>query len=62
LKTLEPLWLCTFKAIDKLEKEIGHPLLRVLEDAALALERQDFAARLRAAGVQHHTEEPVDGD
>ncbi|RVD57645.1 MarR family transcriptional regulator [Mesorhizobium sp. M2D.F.Ca.ET.185.01.1.1] len=62
LETLEPLWLCIFKAIDQLEKEIGHPLLRVLEDAALALERQDFAARLRAAGVKRHTEEPVDGD
>jgi DNA-binding MarR family transcriptional regulator len=62
LKTLELQWLVTFAAIDALEKEIGHPLLRVLEDTARALERQDFAARLKAAGSHHNTEEPVDGD
>jgi DNA-binding MarR family transcriptional regulator len=60
LKTLEPQWRLTFAAIEALEKEIGHPLLRVLEDAASALERQDFAARLKAAGTRH-TEEPADG-
>ncbi len=62
LKTLEPRWQRTFAAIEALEKEIGHPLLRVLEDAARALERQDFAARLRAAGVGHKTESAVDGE
>jgi DNA-binding MarR family transcriptional regulator len=49
LKTLQPHWRVTFAAIDALEQEIGHPLLRVLEDTARALERQDFAARLQAA-------------
>lgn len=50
LEALEPQWKLTFSAIDALEKEIGYPLLRVLEHTALALERQDFAARLTAAG------------
>lgn len=62
LKTLEPHWRLTFQAIEALEEEIGHPLLRVLEDAALALERQDFADRLRTAGVEHKAESPVDGE
>jgi DNA-binding MarR family transcriptional regulator len=62
LKTLQPHWRLTFAAIDALEKEIGHPLLRVLEDAAGALERQDFAARLRVAATRHMTREPIDAD
>lgn len=62
LKTLKPHWLLSFAAIDALEKEIGHPLLRVLEDAAGALERQDFAARLRVAATRHMTREPIDAD
>ena len=49
LTVLEPLWERTFAAIHVLEEEIGYPLLRVLEAAAAALERQDFAARLTAA-------------
>lgn len=55
LEVLAPQWRITFAAIDALEKEIGHPLLRVLEDTARALERQDFAARLEAAGHSHPT-------
>jgi len=51
LEVLTPHWRTTFAAIAALEKEIGHPLLRVLEDTAHALERQDFAARLEAAGT-----------
>lgn len=62
LKTLDPHWRTTFRAIEALEKEIGHPLLRVLEDAALALERQDFADRLRTAEGRHKTESSVDGE
>jgi len=50
LTVLEPLWERTFAAIHLLEEEIGHPLLRVLEAAAAALERQDFADRLTATG------------
>lgn len=48
LGQLTPLWQSTFAAIEALEQEIGHPLLRVLEDTAEALERQGFAARLQA--------------
>lgn len=62
LKVLRPQWRLIFTAIDALEKEIGHPLLRVLEDAARALERQDFAARLKAAETQRRAKEPVDDD
>lgn len=62
LKTLKPHWTLTFDAIDALETEIGHPLLDALEAAARALERHDFAARLKAAGMRHKTEEPVDVD
>jgi len=49
LQRLEPHWAVTFRAIAELEKEIGHPLRRVLEDAAHALERRGFAERLAAA-------------
>ena len=52
LRRLIPLWASTFAAIDALEQEIGHPLLRVLEDAAQALERQDFAVRLQAVRAE----------
>jgi DNA-binding MarR family transcriptional regulator len=51
LKTLEPHWRRTFAAIDALEKEIGYPLLRVLEEVAAALERRDFAERLWVARI-----------
>ncbi|NNB89332.1 MarR family transcriptional regulator [Corallococcus sp. AB032C] len=40
-------WELIFSALDELEKEIGHPLRRVLMDAADALERRGFADRLR---------------
>jgi len=58
LKTLEPHWRLTFQAIEALEKEIGHPLLRVLEDTARALERQDFAGRLRTATTEQKRGKP----
>jgi len=48
---LQRHWLATFDAIAALEEEIGHPLRRVLEDTARALERQGFAERL--AQVKH---------
>jgi DNA-binding PadR family transcriptional regulator len=62
LRSLEPHWAVTFSAIDELEREIGHPLLRVLEDAASALERKGFAARLRTAAAGRGSEESVDVD
>ncbi len=62
LKTLEPQWTLTFAAIEALEAEIGHPLLHILEAAARALQRQDFAARLRTAGMRHKTEQSIDAD
>jgi DNA-binding MarR family transcriptional regulator len=46
---LERHWTATFAAIDKLEADIGHPLRRVLEAAAAALEREGFSARITAA-------------
>lgn len=39
-------WAATFEAIEQLESEIGHPLRRVLEDTARALEAQGFSQRL----------------
>lgn len=62
LAVLEPHWQRTFAAIAALEKEIGHPLLRALEDAASALERQDFAVRIGAACVPKLTENAVDDE
>jgi DNA-binding MarR family transcriptional regulator len=59
LTVLEPQWRITFAAVDALEREIGHPLLRVLQDTAHALERQDFAARLQAAGTRHKSTHPA---
>ena len=49
-------WQVTFAAIEALEAEIGHPLRRVLEDAADALERQGFAQRLQGAAAEEKTE------
>lgn len=46
---LVPHWELTFAAIGELEREIGHPLLRVLTDTARALERKRFAERLQEA-------------
>lgn len=60
LKRLEPHWAITFAAIDALEKEIGHPLLQVLAKTARALERQGFAARLRAAAAHQANEDHAD--
>ena len=51
VEKLEPHWAVTFRAIAALEKEIGHPLRRVLEDTARALEQRGFAERLAAAGL-----------
>ncbi len=48
LKTLTPHWENTFAAIEALEREIGHPLRRVLQDAARALERHGFGERVLA--------------
>lgn len=53
LKKLQPHWATTFGAIASLEQEIGHPLLKTLEDTATALERQSFAARIAKAAQQH---------
>lgn len=52
LSHLRQHWRVTFAAIEELEAEIGHPLLQVLEDAADALERKDFADRLRLAASE----------
>ena len=49
-------WQQTFAAIETLEAEIGHPLRRVLEDAADALERQGFAERLKLAVAEEKDE------
>nr|WP_294971716.1 MarR family transcriptional regulator [uncultured Pseudomonas sp.] len=46
VSTLNSHWAATFEAIEQLENEIGHPLRRVLEDTAKALERQGFSQRL----------------
>jgi len=42
-------WAATFRAIERLEEEIGHPLRQVLQSAAQALQHQDFSQRLSAA-------------
>jgi len=52
VERLEPHWAVTFRAIAALEKEIGHPLRRVLEDAVQALEQRGFAERLAAAQMR----------
>ncbi|MGW4477180.1 methyltransferase domain-containing protein [Rhodococcus triatomae] len=49
VEQLEPHWEATFAAIVQLEKEIGHPLRRVLADTAGALEQQGFGERVRDA-------------
>lgn len=56
LKKLQPLWNVTFEAIAALESEIGHPLRQMLEAAAVALEREGFAARLQRADITNSTE------
>ncbi|WP_324197940.1 methyltransferase domain-containing protein [Nocardia abscessus] len=49
VEQLKPHWENTFAAITELESEIGFPLRQVLGDAAAALERTGFAARLERA-------------
>lgn len=49
---LEQHWTATFAAIAGLEREIGHPVLKMLEAAATALERDGFSSRLDAAKVK----------
>lgn len=46
---LEQHWMATFAAITCLEKEIGYPLMRVLEATAKAMEREGFSVRVMAA-------------
>lgn len=57
LKKLQPHWDVTFAAIAALEAEIGHPLRAALEATAAALEREGFAARLRAAATATEIEQ-----
>lgn len=57
VERLQPHWAATFRAIAELEKEIGHPLRRALEDAARALERLGFAERLTAAALRRTNRE-----
>ena len=52
LEVLLPHWEATFRAISALEREVGHPLLTVLQGTARALEREGFAERLRTAKAQ----------
>lgn len=52
LAVLRGHWQVTFAAIEALEAEIGHPLRQALEDAADALEKTDFAARLTRAAAK----------
>lgn len=59
LARLAPHWATTFRAIETLEAEIGHPLRQVLTDAAAALEHEGFASRLRTAEAIPGSE-PVD--
>lgn len=53
-------WRATFEAIEQLESEIGHPLRRVLQEAATALQQRGFAQRLHdikqglATGAANH--------
>lgn len=57
LRKLQPHWDVTFEAIAALEAEIGHPLRQVLEAAAVALEREGFAARLQRAALATSTKQ-----
>jgi hypothetical protein len=50
---LEQHWVAIFGAIASLEKEVGFPLLQILERTAQALERQGFSARITAAKKNH---------
>ncbi|MFU0921938.1 MarR family winged helix-turn-helix transcriptional regulator [Kluyvera sichuanensis] len=48
---LKSHWQTLFTAIHQLEKEVGWPLLQVLEQTAKALEEKDFAQRIVEAKV-----------
>lgn len=50
-------WAATFRAIEQLEEDIGHPLRLVLQKAANALQQQDFSQRLNAAKTDHLQQE-----
>lgn len=52
LAVLRDHWPVTFAAIETLEAEIGHPLRQALENTADALEKTDFAARLKLASAK----------
>lgn len=52
--TLQPHWQTLFTAIDTLEKEIGHPLLAILQQTIHALEKQGFDERIRQARTHEH--------
>lgn len=49
ITVLQSHWETLFTAIDQLEKEIGYPLISVLQKTAGALERQGFDERIRLA-------------
>lgn len=49
---LKSHWQTLFTAIHQLEKEVGWPLLQVLEQTAKALEEKDFAQRIVEAKVR----------
>ena len=49
---LKSHWQTLFSAIHQLEKEVGWPLLQVLEETASALKEKDFAQRIAEAKAQ----------
>ena len=49
---LDSHWKTLFTAIHQLEKEVGWPILQVLEQTAKALEEKDFAQRIAEAKEQ----------
>lgn len=53
---LKSHWQTLFTAIHQLEKEVGWPLLQVLEQTAHALEEKDFAQRISEAKAQGGTQ------
>lgn len=59
---LEQHWAATFEAIAALEAEIGHPLRKVLEDTAKALEQQGFSERLTAAKARQRSKDTLNAD
>lgn len=46
ISKLEAHWETTFATIEQLEHEVGHPIRRVLESTARALEQRSFSRRL----------------